>query len=533
MRIVARALVCLAAGLAAALVVAQPPEADRPITPGDVIQACAADLVRVDPERVKSTRWVSLHNAPPKDRETLAKVISGHLNSLSREPDIVVPAKVSEWLLRIDALDYGKVFAEQWERLGAVEPYWHGEDLQPVEEYETRAVEYGYWATEGGQTYTGKRRAAGDRWTTTRTETERVRKAAKVVRGFGPWVVREPTAKAAFELIQARTGGTDAPVVTGEWLLYQTAISFERKPGYYDLLGVKDLKTYEQAVGVVRKDIDAAFLKELREAVGSSTVTTPDTLRRVVRLEKVAGGYWFTQDANQRQAKDAARGNPITELGDDYQFQAVETFAHLPNGLWATGLFDAAGVRQDKAPDAIASDSTAPHTDRAVHVNLSCIRCHTEGGLQEVDGWVRNVLNAPPNFVVTTDPKKAHDLRQQYVTRRIEPHLKADRDRYAAALWEATGMKPAEYAKAYAAVWEECAERPVTAERAARDLGCSVEELQKALADLGPKIDPVLSAFRLPKPRTVPVVLWLRSYARAQDARYGVSRPFKVREEKK
>lgn len=521
----------LPAALVAALVAtAADPPPEVPVTPAEVIAACAADLAKLGPVP-PGVRYVSLHNWPAKDRDVMAKVISGHVNGLSREPDIVPPVRVGAWLLRIDADDYGKVFAQQWERLGVAEPYWHDADEQLAEdEYETVDVEYGYWVRpDGSKRAGGARKHADERWETTRTEKERRKKATRTVRGFAGWAVPDGAAKKAFETMQAKLGGTDAPVVTAEWLLAQTAVQFQRTPGYYDFLGVKDQRTYEAAIGFTEKGVDPGFLRELREAVANGTVTGPDVVRRLVRYEKVGGGYWFSQDVNLRQAKDPGRANATTNLGDDLEFQAVEAFGHLPNGMWATGLFSDRGERQDVAPDFIASDGTAPHADRRVHVNLGCLRCHTDGGLQPIDGWVRNVLNSPPNFLATKDAKAARELRQQY-TRRLEPYLQRDRDRYNAALFEATGMKSAEYAAAYAKAWQRAAEDPVTVERAARDLGCTVDALQKALAAQGEKVDPDLAAFRLPKPRAIPVVVWYRSYARAQDALRGVARPFKVKE---
>lgn len=546
------AAIALVVGAAIAAIPAAPPEV--PLSPADVLLLCHEDLFSVnadtkapviDPEKAKTTRWISLHNLLPEERDEVAKVMSGHVNSLSREPDITAPVRVGKHLLRIDTLDYGKTFAEQWEKLGKVDPYWHDFDEQPTgevaaDEYEEVEVEYGYWTDAAGQFYTGKRRTATDKWTTTRTVKEKRKKAvvaAKTlkVKGFAYWTQNERS-KEAFQALQAKLGGTDAPVVTAEWLLYQTAVQQDRSPGYCDFLGYKDLKEFQKLTGVIldKSVLDESFLKELREAVGNSTVTTPQTLRRIVHLEKAGGNYWITQDADQRAAKNRAKANPITNLGDDYEFDASEVFSHLSNGLFATGLFDAKeGARQNTAPPNIASDSTAPYTDRQVHVNLSCVRCHSNGGMKDIDGWIRNVQNMPPNALGTTDPKQRKTLQQQYVRRRLEPFLDASRDRYNRALLEATGMKSEAYSLAYAKLWEAYAERPVTVERAARDLGCSVKQLQDAIERAGEKREPMLAAFRLPKPATIPVVEWHRVYRRAQDHVHGVARPFAIKEKAK
>ena len=210
--------------------------------------------------------------------------------------------------------------------------------------------------------------------------------------------------------------------------------------------------------------------------------------------------------------------------------------------MWATGLFNAAGERQDVAPQNIAPhDSSGTGSDRNVHVNLSCIRCHTKGGMQDVNDWVRGGTNLPPNALFGPpgkDGKEDRDatkrLREQYVKRHIAPHLSRSRERYAPALLEATGLTPEKYAGAYAKAWAGL-EAPVTAAQAARELGTTTAAYQDALARLGTACDNTLSLHRLPNPLPIPRSLWHQKYNRAQDALRGKTRPFKVevKEERK
>lgn len=496
------------AALALAVLVPAADLSEPQLTPADVVALAAADLPSVPPAVRRFTRYLSLHNLPASERSTAAKVIAGHVHSLSREPDIVPPVTAAGGLLlRIQTDDYGDTFARTWEKLAGQEPYFHATVLVEKEVEEDRP--YGYTQSDGSFRVTEHRR-------------ERVRKKVRQV-ALAPWLTDTPGRKKALETLVGETG-SDVPVVTAEWFLAQTAVQFRRTPGYYDFLGVKDLASYERAIGFTKKDIDPGFLRELREAVSHSAVTNEDVLRRIVHQEKVGGDYWFTHDANQRLVKTVGKGNPVRNLGDAYEFQAVETYGHLPNGFWAMGLFDADGNRQDVAPDFIASDSTAPFSDRRVHVCLSCTRCHADGGLQPIEGWVRGVLNAPPNFLAATRPEDVKKLRQQYV-RRLEPALEGGRKRYAAVLAEATDLKPPEYAAAFGRLWEAWAERPVTVERAARDLGCTPRQLQDALAAQGAAVDPILASFRLPRPRPIPVVSWYESYPAAQLALGGKSLP--------
>lgn len=524
---------------------------ERTLTPAEVLLMATADLISqvevvgqdgkkvslpvIDPTTAQYTRYISVHNLPAKERQEAMKVISGHLHQLSRKKGLAPLIDAKDWhagdraivkindvLLRINTQDFGDLFTKKFEELGTVEPYFHADDEGIEEVYED--VEYGFWVKSDGTKYTGRQQNKQDVWEKTGTVREKVKKPK---RGLAPWLIETEEGKKALEVFQAKTGGTDTPIVTAEWLLSQTAVQFKRDPlGYYDFLGIKDLKTYEKVIGFVDdpKAIDVEFLKELREVTANSEVTGPDVLRRIVRFEKIGGGYWFTQDSNQRQAENNAKANPLTNLGDDYEFQAAETFGHLPNDFWATGLFNNKGVRQDVAPDFIASDNTAPYADRRVHVNLGCLRCHSDGGLKEVDGWVRNVLNNPPNYLANANDKVVHKLREQYVEQHIAPYLKTDRQRYANALWAVNGMKPKEYADAYGTLWKRYTEDPVDVNRAARDLGTTPVKFQKALADLGPKCDPSLASFRLPNPKPIPAIIWVRSFQNAQDALRGISR---------
>jgi hypothetical protein len=484
------------------------------LPPGEVVVLAYADALTLDPHAAHRVRYLSTADVDPVDVPLLIRVLGGHVNHLSRLATIERPVLVGGCLLRIDVDYYGRDFADAWERLGDQDPYFHAlletEIVAAVPAPATATLEY--FRAPDGRLY--QRQPAPTAVPITRAE-------RKAVLSHAPWLFSRPEwATAAHGLIAATK--SNAPVVSGQWFLYQTAVSLDRKPGYYDFLGVKDLKTYEQAIGFVEKGVDSAFLAELREAIAQSTVTLPEVVRRLVRRPKIDGGYWLTQDNNLKRNPQGGKGNALRVLNDDYAFQAVETFGHLPNGCFATGLFDQNGVRQDVAPDFIASDATAPYTDRKVHINLSCLRCHVDDGLKDVDGWVRNVLNRPPNALLSADPHEARRLREQYV-RRLDPDLKRDRERYAAAVLEATGGPPREYSAGLAYLWKRYAEDAVTLERAARELGVTPECLVLSLREQGPECDAVLSAFRQLPPRTIPVAAWHEAYGLAQIAIVGRS----------
>lgn len=521
-----KAILTLPLFVVVALVPAQPPPPVEHYTPDALLVLAAADLTSKPLPR--TTRYISLDDLPDeKTRSIWQQVISGHIQTLSSEPGIVTLERVGP-LLRIDTLECGKVFAEQWEKLGSVEPFWHGEDFSVEDRYEEK--EYGYWVDELGNQYQDK--APGRKWKTTETRKVKV-ESGKAVRGL---FVRTTEGKGALETIAIKTGGTDVPVVRATWFLAQTAINWQRgELGYYGFTGIKDLKTYEQVIGFVRKGQSEAFLRDVRAGIGRSGVTTPDTLRRVIRFDAPTGGYYITQDSDQRVAKDKAKSNPIVNLGDDYEFQAIETIGYGANRFPKTGLFDQDGKIQDRAPDNIAGNKHGTGNDHRIHVNLSCQDCHCRAKkayLQDVDDWVRSDLNVDGLLGTKLGEKKARDLRSQYVVQYLEPHLERDRRNFEVALWQATKMKPDEYATAYTSAYRSASEEDVTIDAAARQLGVTPAETVKAFAAQGEKLDIALVPLRNKKPRAIPSFVWQNSFQRAADAVHGTSRPYKVRKEK-
>ncbi len=387
---------------AMALYSAEPPAIPDRYSPDAILELVAADLAANSLPR--TTRYLSLDDLPDeKSREGWQTIMNGHLQTLSGEPGIALPVRVGP-LLRLDSLDYGETFAAQWERLGKQEPFWHGEDIVVEDQYEEQ--EFGHYFDAAGNTYGEP--GPGRTWKTTETRKVKV-PAGKAVRRF---FVRTPKGKAALEAITLKTRGTDVPVVRATWFHAQTAIQWQRDPGYYDFIGVKDLASFEKVIGFIRKGQSKGFLRDLRAATGRSGVTTPDTLRRIVRFQAPGGGYWFTQDSDQRLAKDKAKSNPASNLGDNYEHQAVEGIGFGANNFPKTFLGDQAGVRQDRAPDNIAGDRTGGvHNDYRIHINLSCTRCHRNGYLQEVDDWIRNIYNADGLLGTKLGPDEYQRLR--------------------------------------------------------------------------------------------------------------------------
>lgn len=453
--------------------------------------ALLEDLRRLPEEQRQRTRYLSLAHVPPVQRAALWKVLSFHCNALSVEAEIVpVRPLAGGAVAAIVLFDYGWT-EELWGTLADSEPY-HYVKLQPP----VLAKRQWYQDSANGSWWTKDEKG---NW---QSEAQwEAAKKTKLVTALAPWL-GDPAA--LVNLTQSR-----APIVRADWFLWQTAIQADRVPGYYDFLGIKDQKDFFRLVGFDAKLVTAAKRRELLEAVSISTVTQQP--RRLGRFPVIDGFLWRTFD-NRKALEDR---NPLRILNGGFQFDASEEFGTGPNGLIIWGLFSADGSRQDSAPDFIASDSTAHHTDRRVHVNLSCIRCHgPNDGVQPVDGWVRNLLGGQLRLQ-SPDPDLLRKLRAQYL-RDLDGPIRQDRQRYAGAVAEATGgMKVAELARAYGAAYV-AYDSPVDLDRAAAEVGLSPVEfrrrLDRRLKSSG-TLDTVLSAFLMG--RSVPREQWAEAYAEA------------------
>jgi hypothetical protein len=481
-----RATVLVLAATAAALALAAQDDAPKdaePLPIAEMLRLCHADAKRLDATTQRHVRYLDLHYlTDKKEREKYARILSGHINGLSREPDITKSVAVDAglWVLRIDLREY-RIDPTVYEKLADADKFYHAQVV--VETTEEKPWPGGVYAPEN------KYYAPGA--FTLQTKVKKVQKTA-----LAP-ILTEGAGLALTGDLVTWTGSA-VPVLPLEWFLNQTMAAVDRTPNYYDFLGVKNEKDFQKLVGFNEKVAADFGLTELREAVADSGVTLQP--RAIRRDEKIGGSLWKTIDFD----KAVDRKNPLRVLGKDIEadYTASEQFGHLANGLWATGLFNKSGERQATAPDTIASDSTSKSTDRRVHVCISCLRCHADGGLQSIDGWSRNLFQ-PPLKLTSPDFDIQKKLKQQYV-RKLEPFIEADRQRYEVAIKEATGgWKSGEYAAAFSEAWSAYEDVAADLEWLALRLSTKPETLKAALiaAAKADAIDPVLSVFILDGPR--------------------------------
>lgn len=475
----------------------------------DFVEAALADRARL-PATVQA-RYLVLSEG--KDWK---QVLDGHCNQLSRASDITRLELVAPRLVRLTLDDY-LWSHDLWESLGNADPWYH----LLIEVEEIHPWPGGVWPADG------KYYAPG---------AFKYHTKVKKANALAPWL--GPSGAKLGVLC-----GSQSPILRADWFFNQTAAQVDRKPGYYDFLGVKDEATFQALVGFDPKKERRRV--EVREATSHSGVTLEEVDRAVSRED---GGYWRSFDFNTKKLQDA-NANPLVNFGRDIEeaFRkappltvASEQYGQLPNFFWATFLGNEKGVRQDIAPDFIATDGRSKTNDRRVHANVSCMRCHTDGGLQDFDQYVRNLI-APPLGLQTPDYERYRLLRQQYVVN-LQKYLKKDREAYAEAVMEATGWDTKVYAQKYAAAWEYYEDARVDSVWAARDCNLTEKEFVTSLCAylrVTKILDPLLAVFlqgsfdrgvfrqkqqQFWERRTISIRQWEQTFPKAMTILAGVKR---------
>jgi hypothetical protein len=504
---------------AALLLLASPLSAAEPIvlSPADGVALAAGDILRVPIADRYTTRFIWLGHLSPKARESLTRVLAGHINGLSTEPDISLPVAVpgtAGALLRINCEDYGEGYwFKVFERLKDEDPYFHAAAVETVVEVVEVQVQYG-------------RKLSSGKWVDleTRVEKQQRKRLVRKEQGQAPWIKETPEQKAALKILVEATQ-SEVPIVLGDWFLTRSAIQAERAAGYYDFLGVKNEADFLKLVASVQGNKKR---KGLREAVSRSGIVPSP--RRIAVFDAPGLHHYKTFDQFENDARD--KKNPLRVLDDDnFEFAASEQYGGLPNGLWTTGLFDNKGVRQDSVPDKITGHKFSLGNNTRLHVNKDCLSCHNpKGGLMPIDAWVRGLYAAGYDLTKAYDPKTARDLRQKY-RKELEGPMEGDREAYARVLFTTTQMTPAKYGVAYQAAFDDYEYGPVTAARAAALLGVSEAKMRaefKKTFDRWGTLDPILLGIVSGKPTGIRE--FEEAYVLGQLALRGFVQPLEVKQ---
>ena len=100
-------------------------------SPATDAKAAGQDLITLAPVDQPFTRYLSMYNIPPEQREEYYLLMCFWLNSLSRARDISRPWRIGETLIRLDVRWYEWDLTD-WEQLAAEEPYFLDGNIDPV-----------------------------------------------------------------------------------------------------------------------------------------------------------------------------------------------------------------------------------------------------------------------------------------------------------------------------------------------------------------------------------------------------------------
>lgn len=427
-------------------------------TDADAVRAAHADRVPV--EQRPNIRYL---RRPPGTTDEqwlkLARVTSGNCNGLSSRGAITRPA-LGKDLLRIELSRYGWT-PEIWERL---RPPYEVANVQDVYTRDVQRVfqwEGGIWPGDGKHYPKGA--FPYKKWVTEPVGGSKEGPAA------APWMSEGGVKKEMADLVTWHQ--TIAPIVRADWFFVE--IAFRR---YYEFQGITNQKDYEKLVR-----FNAALAEELeRKKVVIFSGIAKGRVRRIERTQTTLGGLWRTFDSE----KPVGDKSPLVHLDNKLKFEASEWIGTRLNGFPAFFLSNDKGVLQQVAPQNIVGGYRRrgpDHNDSELTINVSCIDCHLsakhESMLKDIDAASIRRLTSYGDY------KLIEDLEREYVNatgpRDIPAKIKEDRDFFAAAIFEATGLSPQEYGAAYLEAYGAYEDRRVDLAVAAADLGMTQKELRQ------------------------------------------------------
>jgi len=470
-----------------------------------------------DPRRVpvflrRDARYFDFSDLPEEMLEPAIKVFAGHVNELSRNAIIKIPARVTRTLVRVYLSDYHWK-REVFESLKDVDPYFHTTVYKTVNAGDKWPG--GLWPPDG------KYYPASDE---VMQQKMRVKKTVGAVQlhsqpeliGLASGEMKEEdTAIGTLILL------TDSavPILDAVWFFQQTAADLNRKPGYHDFLKFNNQSEFEALLGFNEKE-SRKFSDLYREAVARSKVITGKRARRIEIFDKPGGYYWRTKDSQVTRDKN----NPLRVVNDDLAFDASMAFGPLPNGMMGWGLFNSAGVRQDRAPDVVAGTQRSGANNTMIFAPVDCIECHTESGVYSIRSHFRTLFKHPKGLE-SADHEEYLRLERQYL-RPLEDVVHDSRTTSARAIFKCTGFKPEQWSTEYVKLWNWYIGAKVDRKWAARSLGTCPGFMQEAFARIKATtgyIDPVGAVFLEPESDPIAIDAWEEFFPIGQAYLRGVS----------
>ena len=418
--------------LALALVAGLPADED--------VAAALADAKTLPEGAAAQVRYLSLSTVPPADRAEAAAVVSFALQHVSRSPVIVLPARVSDRLIRIDLAavcpdpaDLSE-WSAVWESLGASEPYYH---------LRTAVLDPAAKPAPATEVYTD-----------------------------GGWLDLEAAAE-----LRALTGSA-VPIVDARWWVHHAMLP----PLYYQFAGIPETRSaWYESLGLDPKlaEVGGQYAYRGANVVRSNVTGKP---RAIERVAAPAGALWITFDSIRVDGvHDPFRDPTLTE---SFRYDAGEYIAARPNGFHEYFIADAAGKRVDVVDPFIATDQTLGLAG-ALQPAGSCVRCHTaaagDDGLRPFTDQ-QGVL-AERAGLQAAAPETAAKLANYYGRQdKLARDLDRDREDYGAAVAQATGgLSPQAAGQAFGRL-DASYRALVTPEQATFELGMAAGGLETLVA---------------------------------------------------
>jgi hypothetical protein len=466
--------------------------------PADAV-AVATDLGRL-PENDRLFAAYFVHPVPVEADKRLAflptldefhDVFSFHVNQLSSKGAILRPTRIAPHIWRADLRHYG------WKR-----STW--DKMAPAN--------YAYVESE-------------------RKKRKVLVNGRRVTRIFVKDAVAHWVPTDAADFLVSETG-TVTPIVSAPWFLANTCrqLTLTNQQlgfGYYDWFGVKKPQDFLKLIRFREKD-SLDLERDILEVVDDSGVSKQN---RMIALHiALTGLVCYTLDTDN----ETGAGNAIANLQRNaFKPKAREWYFVLLNGLPGYMLSDDdLKELQASAPDFIGADKSPLNQsiDPRIHVCLACIRCHAGDVLKPVDGWARKNFTLDklglmvPALFKGADPDEQfrifEELKRQYLVLNFSNSLNVQRTAYRASIKEACGMEPGPLAVAFAKHYHAYADKPVTLEMAAAELGYTVADTRAAFRRAGDPggygIPPELAALALAKEQPMKRLKWEENYAEAQ-----------------
>lgn len=441
------------------------------------------DIKTYDSNTAKYIRYFTLFNKPYEERLDFTRALSGHVNQLSKQTNIrpvQIVQNTNFSIVKVNILDYDWP-VDIWEKLADVDPYFH----ILVQNSNIETLYPGPFPSEwffGGGVYwryISKTKYEIDKkgiFPIEEDEKYGIRGSNKKENLINPTILTKGNKEKLNYILQQTQ--TNVPFVRADWFIKQTLAQNDRNPGYYDFLGIKDKKDFDNLVG-----FDLDFLRkhnrfEILEAVAKSNVAQQP---RRIAVYKTVGEMHYRRTFDSKQAKDEK--NPLRILDDNFKHDAEEIFAPLPNGFWAYGLFNDKGVRQDSAPDFIGFDKFSKNNDGRIEIGISCMRCHYshgfgDSGIIPYPEWAKNIFKN--GFKIqSVDYNILLDIETKYF-RSLELANKQDIENHNFYVNKATGLKANDWAKLTIGFYNEY-ETHKTIKNLAIDLCIPEENVKKIL----------------------------------------------------